>query len=463
MRPRPRTLGRERANVTAVAPWSRASSDARRERAFDDRDPAEPRRELGLDLRVGAAVARDAKRAGVRRGRGTADEADLARRAPSIRSVTAVASRTLPPLRSIIASAPSWPWPSGSVQSPSASRAARSRGRARRRGTARTARPARAARSRTSPADARARRARCRPRRSAARRRRRARALAPYVDERIAPRALIAALLDVGAVSAGAGAAVRRAALGDRLAHRAQLVGRGHEHRLGRRGSPGASVETAAPTPPIGTRHGSASPSAIPSRLMSSPITSCASAIPASRLPRRFDREQAVREAVQAHEAARVTSTIERRHRVRDHVLDRRADVVAERPAVGEPVHEHFVAARARHPQVAGGRADRARRRRQLERELAQRPARHRVPDLELAGLTDDELVALDADDELDRAALEIDRVRREPATRRAHDRDLLVIRRDHHEPAAGDRGDPRGARSDRSARWHRARAGSAA
>ncbi len=130
-----------------------------------------------------------------------------------------------------------------------------------------------------------------------------------------------------------------------------------------------------------------------------------------------------------------------------DHAVDRRADVVTERPPVGEPVDVDLVAVRPRDPEVTGGGADRARGRRELERQLAQRAPRDRIPDLELLALTDDELVALDARHELQGAALEVDGVRCEAAAVRADDRELLPVGRYEDEPARCDRRDVGGHR----------------
>src|SRR5688572_33381307 len=104
-----------------------------------------------------------------------------------------------------------------------------------------------------------------------------------------------------------------------------------------------------------------------------------------------------------------------------DHVDDRCAGVVAKRAAIGEPVEEDFLAARGRRPQMAGCGAELTRRRWQLELRAQQRPSRYRVPDLELLRHADEQLIALEPDDKFDHAA-DIDLLRRQCASRRAHD-----------------------------------------
>jgi hypothetical protein len=149
-----------------------------------------------------------------------------------------------------------------------------------------------------------------------------------------------------------------------------------------------------------------------------------------------------VREAVQPLEAGLRHEHEHGRRGVAAHRLDRRARDVRERAPVRQPVHEHLAGAGPHRPQVALRRADDARRRRQLELEPQERSARDGVPHLELAGQADQELVALEPDDELG-GVPRIDRLRRQRAARGAHEHHLLAARRDQREPRPGDGREP--------------------
>ena len=157
--------------------------------------------------------------------------------------------------------------------------------------------------------------------------------------------------------------------------------------------------------------------------------------------PRRIDDVQRVREAVQADQAPRRGEHDQRRGRMADHLLHRCADLVTERSAVGQPEHEHLVAAGPGDPQVALRGTDGARRRWELELEAEQGAAGHRVPDLELAEQPEQDLVALEPDRELDLAA-GIDRVGGQGAPGRAHDQHLLGIEGGQDDPRARHRGE---------------------
>src|SRR5688572_1988275 len=105
----------------------------------------------------------------------------------------------------------------------------------------------------------------------------------------------------------------------------------------------------------------------------------------------------------------------------------RRAHVMAKRPAIGEPEHEHLVAAGTRDPEMALRGADGARRWRKLELQAQERSARHRVPHLELAQEPEQDLVPLEPDGELDGAA-RIERGGGQAAPCGPYDRDLLGV-----------------------------------
>ena len=160
-----------------------------------------------------------------------------------------------------------------------------------------------------------------------------------------------------------------------------------------------------------------------------------------SRRPWGIDQEERVGEAVEPDQTARRHEHDHRRCGMGDHLVDRRADVVPERSTIGQPVDEHLVAARSGDPEVALRGTHRARRWRELELEAQQRARRHGIPDLELAHQPEQHLVAFEADRELDRTA-DIERLRGQPASRRADDDDLLAIHRDQDQPWPGDRGE---------------------
>jgi hypothetical protein len=126
-----------------------------------------------------------------------------------------------------------------------------------------------------------------------------------------------------------------------------------------------------------------------------------------------------------------------------DEAFDRRADVVLERPAVGEAVDDHLVAAGAGREHVPEGGTDGARRRWQLQLEPQHRPAGDRVPRFELLREAEQELVLVEPDDELD-GAVRVERVRGERARGSADDHQTFGVGRREHDALAADRDEPR-------------------